>query len=79
MSSIPLGNFALHLQKACSMASHLTAGHKKGEARVHRQLHTTLSECRENNSSVHPADTGSGMSPPHTRKHSPVSPSFGSL
>ena len=43
LSPNPLGNLALHLEKASSMASHLTAGHKGGEARVHRQLDTTQS------------------------------------
>lgn len=79
MSSIPPGSLALHLQKACTMASHLTGGHKRGEARGHTQPHTTPSVCRENNSSARPADNGSGVSPRHTRKSNKGNPSFSSL
>lgn len=75
LSPNPSGNLALHLEKASSMASHLTAGHKGGAARVHRQLGTTQSQRRENNSGVCPADDGSGVSSLHIRKSSGVNPS----
>lgn len=71
LSPNPSGNLALHLD--------LTAGHKGGEARVHRQLGTTQSQRRENNSGVCPADDGSGVSSLHIRKSRGVNPSSGIL
>lgn len=76
MSSTPLSSLALPSEKACSTGSHLTAGHKRGEARVRRQLNAAQSWYRKDNSSACPAENGSGVSSPHIRKSSTVNPSF---
>lgn len=76
MSSILLGSLALHSEKACSTASHLTAGHKRGEARLRRQLSAAQSWHRQNGSSPRPAEHGSGVSSLCLRKSIEAGPSF---